>query len=188
MSVQARQQPVRGLCPWGQRSLGVYGPAVQRSRAPVGPDVGASLAAPPNVQGGSEANLSLSKVGPLVSTGGFDHTSLLQLGVNGPPLWLEHRVPGRREPAASASVPGQGLRHRWPPVGTDDTSFGMVGGLKPNGLWGHFNLVDKRAGWPKLRGSGYTLSGPVTGNIQLHAPKGCETGTSTGAGEGGPKR
>jgi hypothetical protein len=246
-----------------------------------------------------EANVSISKVGPLASTGGFDHTSLLQLGVNGPPLWLNANVASAKTAGAgdrsvsSASVadvqlglgaltpsllrvqasvlrssatakcgasgpelsgrsdivklrlavgnalyadvlvtsapnqvvdiagiaritineqivtPGsitvnalhiqlnqsglgsllnpilngdvvishahadiacQGGENPPPPppcqvkdfvtgggqIGTNDTSFGMVGGQKPNGLSGHFNLVDKRAGGPKLRGTDVT--------------------------------
>jgi hypothetical protein len=120
-------------------------------------------------------------------------------------------------------------------IGANDTSFGMVGGDKPNGRSGHFNLVDRRAGGPKVRGTelvdyevlsattrrltytgtkdgtpvtivvvvtdngegasspadtisvttaGYSVSGPVGGNIQLHKPNGCGTTTT----KGGPKK
>ncbi|HSV39211.1 MAG TPA: choice-of-anchor P family protein [Nocardioidaceae bacterium] len=48
-------------------------------------------------------DLQLSDVGPLPSTGGFDHDHLLQLGADGPPLWLDAHV-------ASASTAGSGDR------------------------------------------------------------------------------
>ena len=44
-------------------------------------------------------------------------------------------------------------------------SFGMVGGLKPNGLSGHFNAVDHRSGGPHIKAgsvSDYTLIDDVT--------------------------
>lgn len=44
-------------------------------------------------------------------------------------------------------------------------SFGMVGGLKPNGLSGHFNAVDHRSDGPHIKGSSvsdYTLVDEVT--------------------------
>ena len=62
-------------------------------------------------------------------------------------------------------------------IGASDTSFGMVGGVKPNGLSGHFNLVDKRAGGPKLRGTDvvkYEVLSPTTRRLTY-------TGTKDGA-------
>ena len=39
-----------------------------------------------------EAHVDISKAGPLPSTGGMDHASLLDIGINGPPLWLGANV------------------------------------------------------------------------------------------------
>jgi hypothetical protein len=50
-----------------------------------------------------EAHVDISKAGPLPATGGFDHTSLLDVGVAGPLLWLGANV-------ASASTVGSGDR------------------------------------------------------------------------------
>ena len=62
-------------------------------------------------------------------------------------------------------------------IGDLDVSFGMVGGQKPNGLSGHFNLVDKRAGGPKLRGTDVTAySAPNATTRKL-----TYTGTKDGA-------
>lgn len=58
-------------------------------------------------------------------------------------------------------------------------SFGMVGGLKPNGLSGHLNLVDHRSAGPHIKGSSvseYTVLDEVTRKLVY----GCSgTGNST---------
>lgn len=50
-------------------------------------------------------------------------------------------------------------------IGDEQTSFGMVGGQKPNGLTGHFNLVDRSGAERHIQGTdvtGYTVVNPTT--------------------------
>ncbi|MCK0154375.1 hypothetical protein MWU49_11725 [Alcanivorax sp. S6407] len=69
-------------------------------------------------------------------------------------------------------------------------SFGMVGGLKPNGLSGHFNAVDHRSGGPHIKAgsvSDYTLVDEVTRSLVYHCTGAAEsTCTVTVADRGEP--
>ena len=60
-------------------------------------------------------------------------------------------------------------------------SFGMVGGLKPNGLSGHLNVVDHRSGGPHIKGSSvseYTVIDEVTREL-VYGCSGTGDGTCT---------